>query len=54
MGEFFWIVLKLFWYLMLAYGFILFVSTVTEKDRTIPAIIVVSIIAVFYFWANLR
>jgi hypothetical protein len=53
MAEVIWLTLKIIWYSMLVYGFVLFVSTITEKDRTITDIIIATVFAIFYFWANL-
>lgn len=54
MDEVIWVTLKIVWYSMLTYGFVLYISDSTEKDRTIPAIIIAITIALLFFWANLR
>lgn len=54
MGEVVWIVIKLFFYFIFAYGCISYVSEITKEDRTIPSIIIASLIALFFFWANLK
>ena len=53
MGEIIWVILKVFIYSMLVYGFVLYVSDFAKKDKTIPTIIIASIVALFFFWANL-